>query len=113
MLGRERDGRVHRFEPFADRLLGQPHHQVDADVVEAGAARLGDGDARAIGVVQPRQPAKLLVTERLDTETQSVDAGSAVGGEPRFADRLGVRLEALMMRPISSGSSSDGVPPPK
>ena len=93
-----------------------------------GGARFGDRGARAIDAVQPRQPAQLVVAERLDAEAQTIDAGAPERREPGLGDRLGIGFErdlavggdtskaasqASMMRAISSGSSSDGVPPPK
>ena len=127
MLGREGGRFVDRLEPLVDPLARQPHHQVEADVVEAGRPRLAERRAGPLGAVQPRQAPEFIVPERLDTEAEPVDAGARETLEPRGRDRFGIRLErdlavggdvearsqASMMRAISSGSSSEGVPPPK
>ena len=83
VLGPERDRRVDRLAATASTpLLGQPHHQIEADVVEAGARAPRDSAARARSArMQPRQPPQFLVAERLDAETEPVDAG--VRGTPR------------------------------
>ncbi len=93
MIGRERDRRVDRLEPLADRLLRQPHHQIEAHVVEAGGARILIRGGGAIGVVEPREAAQLRVAKRLHADAQAIHAGVAVGGEARRVNRLGVRFE--------------------
>ena len=68
--------------------------------------------------MQPPQPPQFHVTERLDTETEAIDAGRTKSLEGDRSGGLGVRLQrdlgpGIEVAPISSGSSSDGVPPPK
>ena len=92
MLGRQRDGGVDRQQPVVDALLRQPHHQVEADVVESRGPRLGKRVPGPVGVVQSRQPAEFLVAERLDTVAQSIDAGFPKCREARLVDRFRVRL---------------------
>ena len=93
MLGPDGDGRIDRLQPVLDALLGQPHHQIEAEVVEAGRARLGHGQARPFGGVQPRQPPKLRLAKRLDAEAQTVDAGRAERRQLRLVDGFGIGFE--------------------
>jgi hypothetical protein len=44
--------------------------------------------------VQPRQPAQLLVAERLNAEAETVDAGLPKAGQPFNRDPLGIGLDA-------------------
>ncbi len=128
VLGRQGDGRVDRRQPVLDALRRQPHHQVEADVVEPGGAGFADGGARAVGGVQPRQPrAAPRRGNDCTPKLRRLTPGLPVRAQPGFGHRLGVRLErdlavgrhverrshAPTMRATSSGSSSDGVPPPK
>ena len=92
MLGPERDRRVDGLEPVADALLRQPHHEVQADIVEAGGPRLAERRAGAVHAVQPREALELLFPERLHAETDAIHAGAPVCREPRLGHRLGVRL---------------------
>ena len=57
------------------------------------AARFGERVAGAAGGVQPRQPAQLVLPERLDAEAEPVHPRAPVRGETRFGHRLGVRLQ--------------------
>ncbi|MNC95464.1 hypothetical protein D3C83_125920 [compost metagenome] len=63
MLGLDRDQLVHRLQPVLDRLLRQPHHEVERDVVEPGGARQRDGVARACGRVHAAEAPQFLVTK--------------------------------------------------
>ena len=74
-------------------MAREPHHQVEADIVEARASRVGERRARAIGAVQPRQAPQLVVSKRLDAEAQSIDAGVAVLRQARGGDGFRVGLE--------------------
>ena len=56
-------------------------------------ARLRDRVARALGAVQPRQPAQLVVAKRLHAEAQAIDAGRAKARQPGLGDRLGIGFE--------------------
>ena len=63
MVRTERNGGVDRLEPFGDLLFGQPHHQVETEVVEAGGSRFGHRGPRAIGRVQTREAPQLRLTK--------------------------------------------------
>ena len=93
VLRRKRDRVIDRRQPVLDALCGQPHHQVEADVVETSRARVRVRLARARRAVQTRQPAKLVVAERLNAKAHAIDAGGAKCGQPIGGDRLGVGLE--------------------
>jgi hypothetical protein len=93
MLRAKSDERVHRREPLRDRLLRQPHHQVQRDVVEAGVPGHFERVARPGRGMQPAETLKLLVAKRLDTKTEAIDARVAKRPQPVAGDRLGVRLE--------------------
>ncbi len=54
MIRMQRDCAVDGPQPVGHPLLRQPHHQIDAEIVEAGGAGLRDRLARAIGGMQPR-----------------------------------------------------------
>ena len=129
MVGRERDGRVDRLEPLRDATGPGSHIIRSRLTLSKPAARASPtARARAIGAVQARQAAQFVVAERLDAEAQPIDAGvaerraaaarSTVSG---FASSVTSQPAAIverashaaMIRAISAGSSSDGVPPPK
>ena len=73
------------------------------------------------------QPPQFLVPERLDAEADAVDARGTVRGQAAVVTVSGIASivisasgstakasrHAAMSAPISAGSSSDGVPPPK
>ena len=106
VLGTEPDETLHRDEPVGDRLLRQPHHQVERDVVEAGRARHAEGLARPRRRVEPAETLKLLVPEGLDTEAQTIDAGGPKSLQPLGRHRLGIGLE----RDLGVGRHREGVP---
>ena len=87
--GRRAIERVHRLEPLRHRLLRQPHHQVEREVVEAGRARFAHrrrrrGDAEC----SRREAHQFVVAERLHAEAETVDAGGAEARQPLGGHRL-------------------------
>ena len=93
MIGAGRNRGVDGRQPVVDALLGQPHHQIEADVVEAGVARFGERRARATGIVQPGEPAKLRVAKRLHADAQTVDTGIPQRRKLAGVNALGVGFE--------------------
>ena len=116
-------------QPVVDAAAPGSHIIRSRLTLSKPAARASrDRGARAIGAVQARQPAQLVVAERLHAEAEAVDAGRAVGGEPRSVTVSGLASSVTSRSAASverrraggddarrspSGSSSDGVPPPK
>ena len=64
-----------RCQEYVVRLLFPNDIVFETDVVEAGRPGVAIGRFRAFDAVQPSQPPQLLVTERLDTKTQTIDPG--------------------------------------
>ena len=81
------------LSPVGDALLRQPHHEIQADVVEPGAARLENRLARTIGRMDPAEPAQLRFPERLHAEADAVDARLAKAGHARRRGGFGVGFE--------------------
>ncbi len=75
-------------------LAGQPHHQIEADVVEArGPARLPARGGRGRRRGYATAGLQLVVAKRLHAETESVDASLAKPSKHRHVHRFGVGLE--------------------
>ena len=87
------DQRVQVRQPVGDALLGQPHHQIQADVLETRGARLADDAPGAIRGMNAAKPLQLRVLKGLHAETETVHAGGAKRIELRAIHRLRVRLE--------------------
>ena len=125
--GASGDQRVDVGQPRVDALPGQPHHQVEADVVEAGRPRLANRRARASR--QWSRPSRFSSSSRKDwtpklrrltpaARKRSSSPRSTVSGLVSSVTRVsGSEIErvaeASTIDAMSSGSSSDGVPPPK
>ena len=101
MIRCERDQAVNGFEPLRDRLLRQPHHQVEGDVVEAGAARHRERVRGAGGGMQPAETLQFLVSERLHPVAETIDARLAEAGEP-----LGVTVSGFASIVISASGAT-------
>ena len=82
----------------AGGLAGQPQHEVEAHVVEAGGARQDHGLGRPVGSVQAAEPGELLGAEGLGPEAQAVGPGGAVAGEAGRGDALRIALEGDLRR---------------
>ena len=94
VIGTESDQRVHRLEPLRHRLLRQPHHEVERDVVEAGGARFSQTPRRRAPAEWSRvRRAQLVVAERLHAEAETIDAGRAKRGQPLGGHAFGIGLE--------------------
>ena len=89
----------------ATDCCGQPHHQVERDVVEAGRAGHAKRLARPPRRMEPAETLKLLVPEGLDTEAETIDAGRSKPLEALGRHRLGIRLE----RHLGVGRHREGV----
>ena len=93
VLRAELDRARRPMQPLGHPLLREPHHQVEADVVEPGRARLAARRRARARRCAPAQPPQLVIVERLHAEAHAVDAGRAESLEPLAADGLGVGLE--------------------
>src|SRR5262249_59920805 len=78
--------------PATEVEAGQPVHQVDADVSEAGLPSRHEGRARATSVVESAEDGQDGVVERLHAEAHPVDAGGPIGGELGARDAFRVAL---------------------
>ena len=76
-----------------DRLPRQPHHQIQAEVVEAGAARQADRLARPLGRMDPAEAGELAVVEGLHADAQAIRAGGANRGQVVGGRGFRVQLE--------------------
>ena len=74
MIGPNADRGLQARRPIPRRLSRDAVDEIDADVVEAGLARGGEGPARLFRAVSTRQRMKVIVAQRLDPEA---DAGHA------------------------------------
>ncbi len=106
MIGIERDQSVDRLLPLRHSLLRQPHHQVDAHVVEASLTNLAHRLTRPRAAVGPSKPPQLFIDQRLDPQAHAVDAGVPEPAHPLDRDGLGVRLE----RHLRVGSHVERLP---
>ena len=93
MFRRERNGGADRLEPFRHVLLGQPHHEIETNVLESGCAGLENRRPGAVGRVQPREAPEFRLPKGLDTETEAIDSAGAKSGEPRLVDAFGIDLQ--------------------
>ena len=97
-------------------------------LVDPRGARFADRLARAGRRMDPPEPPQFLLAKRLHAEAHPIDTGLAELFHPLERRRLRVGFERdfgrqdrartirgrrAISRPISAGSSSDGVPPPK
>ena len=78
----------HALLPVGHGLLGQPHHQIEADVVESGRRASATACARAIGACRRPRRSELGVAEGLDTETHAIDARTAKIPSSRGSDAV-------------------------
>ena len=93
VIGRQLDRFVYRLEPFADPLAGKPHHQIEADVLKTGGAGFAIRGFRPVRSMQPREPPQLIVTKRLDTETDTIDPCLPEGTKRVGRNRFGIGLQ--------------------
>ena len=104
MLGPHANERLDALLPVLARLLRQPHHQVEADVVEPGAARLAHRGHRPAGRVNAAQPFQLGFAERLDAKADAIDTG---GAKPSI--RSADDVSGLVSRVISASAPARSV----
>ena len=81
---------------------GQPVHEIDAHVGEAGGARGVEGLAGRARRVQASQALQHRVVERLHAQADAGDAGPSVGGEGLHGHALGIALHGDL------GAGGDG-----
>ena len=93
VLGSHANQRLDTLLPVVARLLRQPHHQVEADVVDARSPRLANGGNCPVGRMNAAQPFQLGLPERLDPEAYAIDTGGAKPFHPFGRRRLGVGFE--------------------
>ena len=106
MLRAKADERVYRREPLRDRLLRQPHHEVQRDVLKSRLSRHFERLAGARGGMQSAQTLELVVAKGLDTETEAIDSRVAKCPQPVAGDGLGIGFE----RDLGGRSQSKGIP---
>ena len=90
---RELAGALQSAPPLFESLVGQPVHQVDAHVVEAGVRGEGVCVGGLLGrVPSPEQPQQSVV-ESLHADAQAVDAAAQVCRQLALAKVAGIGLE--------------------
>ena len=85
-------GGVQGVLPLAEGLAGQAVHQVQADVVEAGAAAMAQGGGGFGSIVAAAQHRQQGVVHTLDADADAVDAGGVEVGAARRGEVVGVAL---------------------
>ncbi len=110
VIGLQRDQRLHRLQPVRLRLPREPHHQVEAQVVESRRARERHRLPRGLGRMETAQTLELLVPKGLDTETESIDAGltKAVKGFSRGRFRVGFERDFGVGAPVQNCRGTPG-----
>ncbi|MNZ48643.1 hypothetical protein D3C78_663910 [compost metagenome] len=87
------DGDAQVVQGIVDGLVREAVHQVEVEVVEAGAARHVGGADRFLAVVDAPQGLELGRLEALHADGQAIDAELAVGGELGLFEGAGVGFE--------------------
>ncbi len=93
VVGGDTDRGLDGGEPLRHVLAGQPHHEIDADVVEPRRARHRHGIHRTLSRVEASETCQLGVTKRLDAEAQTIDTGAAKLFQARLRNGFRVCFE--------------------
>ena len=105
VVGFEFEGGVHAGAPVVGGLIRQSKHEVEAEVVEAGASGGAYGFFRPCGVVAPAERLQQPVVERLDADAEAVDSGAGELVQLAVGDVTGVGFE----RDFGVGRDGEGV----
>jgi hypothetical protein len=102
VLGPDVDERFDVSAPVRGSLLRQPHHQIEADVVEPGGPRLEHRFACAARRMNPPEPLQLRVAERLHAEADAVHARPAEAVHARRCGgfRIGLQRDLGVRRDV-------------
>ena len=92
-LGLEVDDVAQRLHPLLAALVRQAEHQIDGDIVEAGAARQHDGLLGLLVVVGPSERLELLVGVGLHADGDAVEARTPQARQHRQRHGIGIGLQ--------------------